>query len=185
MQGGFDSRVRPTWLCHPMALPGTTGSNQEIGIDSQYRVVTEFSEQPPKLGVARSNRARVTILSFEIFGSCVIDISHTTVSIGDHSDHLVTTLTKRGKSHVTFSRDEVGVLGGRESRTVVSQLIADELEVLASLQCKTRKRMPRRVEGPVFRHPALRGHLADDLDLLVDIALEQWGPIPGCKNPTV
>ncbi len=53
-----------SWVLGEVSPYGTTGPNQEIQIAGLYPQVMTFPEQPPKLGVARSNRARVTTLSF-------------------------------------------------------------------------------------------------------------------------
>jgi hypothetical protein len=56
---------RGVTLWHLLAPHGTTRPNQGFRIVPQHQLVMRFPEQPPKLGVARSNRARVTITSTE------------------------------------------------------------------------------------------------------------------------
>ena len=64
----FGARGRVT-LWHLLAPHGTTGPNQVFRIAPQYQRVTRFPEQPPKLGVPRLNRARITIPSTTYFSA--------------------------------------------------------------------------------------------------------------------
>jgi len=72
-------------LWHLLAPHGTTGPNQVFRIAYRNQKVAGFPEQPPKLGVARSNRARVTTIPFFLHR--------------DRRRHC--TLTKRSAIHLT------------------------------------------------------------------------------------
>jgi hypothetical protein len=53
------------------------GGDDEIQFLLNINKLSSFSSEPPKLGVARSNRARVTILSFVASKTCAMSIVQT------------------------------------------------------------------------------------------------------------